>query len=101
MVFLRKCDTGADGDLGANDTVPSEEGWGEDVHGTTLSIRHADLAAEEFANDTGDRTATKNGKRMTAIGSDHKVVLGNRRCQADRDGFLHGGSQHRNDGARP
>jgi hypothetical protein len=57
--------------LGANDTVSTEEAWRENVHRTTLSTRHADLAAEELAYDTCDCTTTKDSKRMAAVGGDN------------------------------
>jgi hypothetical protein len=88
-VLLCKRDTGADGDLCAHDTVPAKEAWCEDVHGTALPVRHANLTTEKLADNTGDRATTENGEWMTTIGGDDHIVLGYRRLEADRDGFLH------------
>lgn len=87
-VFLSKADTSADGDLGANDTVAAKEGRSEDVHRTTLSMRHADLAPEELANDTLDASATHDSEGMAAVRSDDAVVLGNSVLEPDRNSFL-------------
>ena len=96
-VLLRKRDTGADGHLCAYDTVPTKEAWCEDVHGAALPVGHAGLTTEELADNAGDCTTTKNGKWMTAVGRDDHVVLGYRRFEADRDGFLNRRSQDAND----
>jgi hypothetical protein len=40
-VLLGEGDTGADGDLGSDNTVSTEEGWSENVHRTSLSKRHS------------------------------------------------------------
>ena len=96
-VFLRKRDTGAERDLCANDTIPTKEAWCEDMHGATLPAGHANLTAEKLAENTSDCATTKNSEWMTAIcGYDH-VVLGNRRLEANRDGFLHISSRYVND----
>jgi hypothetical protein len=88
-VLLCKREAGADGDLCTHDTVPTKEARCEDVHGAALPMGHADLATKELADNTGDGATAKDGEGMTAVGRDDHVVLGYRRLEADRDGFLH------------
>jgi hypothetical protein len=51
-VLLRESETGPEGNLGTDDTVSSEKGRGEDVHGTALSVGHTVLATEKLSQDT-------------------------------------------------
>ena len=71
-VLLSETHTCTDRNLSSDDTVASDEGWGEDVHGTTFSKRHADLAIEELANDTFDRATVHDGE---AVSGDDAVIL--------------------------
>ena len=87
-IFHGKCDASADRNLGPNNTIATEETRCEDVHRATLSLGHADLAAEKLANDTRNCATTEDCKRMTAVGGDNLVFLGYRRLKANRDRFL-------------
>jgi len=53
-VLLSESKTSSKRNLGTDDAVSSEEGRGEDVHGSTLSIGHAVLATKELGQDTLD-----------------------------------------------
>lgn len=82
-VFLGKSDTGADGNLGANNTIAAEETRCKDVHRATFSLGHADLAPEKLADDTRNGATTEDCKGMAAVGGDDRVFLGYRRLKAD------------------
>lgn len=45
------------------------------MHGTTLAVGHAPLAAKKFCDNTRDGTAAEDGEGVTTIGGDHAVVL--------------------------
>jgi DNA-binding ferritin-like protein (Dps family) len=85
---LSETHTGTNRDLRSDDTVASEEGRGEDVHGTTFSVGHADLATEELANDTFDRAATHDGEGVAAVCGDDAVVLADAMLEANGNSFL-------------
>jgi len=87
-VLLGETHTGSNRDLSSDDTVASKEGRGEDVHGTTLSVGHADLATEELANDTLDSATTHDGEGMAAVSSDDAVLLADSVLEANRNSFL-------------
>lgn len=74
--------------MGADDTVSAKEGRREDVHGTTLSVGHADLASEQLANNTLYGASAQDGERVAPVGSDDPVVLGDTVLETDRDSFL-------------
>ena len=57
-VFHSKSNAGAEGKLGADNTIAPEETGREDMHRAALSIGHADLAAEQLTDDTGDCATT-------------------------------------------
>lgn len=77
QVLLRESNTSTDRDLRAHDTVASEEGRGEDVHRTTLSVGHSNLPPEQLANDTLDSAAAQHSKGMAAVRSNNTVFGGN------------------------
>jgi hypothetical protein len=58
------------------------------MHRAALSIGHADLAAEQLTDDTGDCPTTEDSKGMAAVGRDNLVFLGYSRLQTNWDGFL-------------
>lgn len=74
--------------LSSNDTVASKEGRGEDVHGTTFPVGHADFATEELANDTFDRATMQDGEGVSAISGDDVVVLADPVLKANENSFL-------------
>ena len=75
--------TGANGDLGTDDTVAAEESGSEDVHGTALAVRRAALTTEELAEDTNNGTTAKDGEGMAAVAGDDEVILMDAVLQAD------------------
>jgi len=89
-ILLGKSDTSANRDLSANYSISPEERRSEDVHGTTLAVRHATLATEKLAEDTGDGPTTHDGERMAAIAGNDFVVWFDAVFKTDRHGFLPG-----------
>jgi hypothetical protein len=87
-VLLSETHACTDRNLSTDDTVASEEGRGEDVHGTTFSVGHADLATEELANDTFDRATTHDGEGVAAVSGDDAVFLADTVLEANRNSFL-------------
>jgi hypothetical protein len=82
-VFHSKSNAGAEGKLGADNTIAPEEMGREDMHRAALSIGHADLAAEQLTDDTGDCPTTEDSKGMAAVGRDNLVFLGYSRLQTN------------------
>ena len=65
-------------------TIPAPEETGrEDMHRAALSIGHADLAAKQLTDDTGDCSTTEDSKGMAAVGRDNLVFLGYSRLQTN------------------
>ena len=62
--------------LSSDDTVASEEGRGEDVHGTTFPVGHADF------------TTAHDGEGVAAISGDDVVVLADPVLEANENSFL-------------
>jgi hypothetical protein len=87
-VLLRERNAGTDGDLRADDTVSTEEGLSEDVHGAALAVGHADLASEELAQHPGDGAAAEDSERMATVSSDDGVLSCDTMLKTDRNGFL-------------
>lgn len=57
-VLLSEGKTGSKRNLGADDAISSEEGRGEDVHGSTLSVGHSILATEKLSQDALDGSSS-------------------------------------------
>lgn len=76
LVFLSERYTSTDWHLSTNNTVPTKEGWCEYVHGSSFTIRHADLAAQQLANDSFNGPTTHDSVRMAPVCGDKTVVFG-------------------------
>ena len=90
-VLLREGETGAKRYLRTDDTVAALEGLGEDVHGTTLSLRHSAYAAQELANEALDVATAEHDERVGAVRGDDVVIERRRRVDTDGDSFLQAG----------
>jgi hypothetical protein len=89
----------------------TEVGRGRDLHGSTLSMRHAIHSTcdptrnelntssrtrraisrrrtQQLSDHTLDRSTTEDGERVASVGSDDLVVLLDGIVHPDRDGFL-------------
>lgn len=87
-VFLCKRKACADGHLRTDDSVATEERLGEDVHGTTLAVGHARLAAKQLTDDALDRAATEDGEGVTTVRSDDFVIRRDSCLETDRNRLL-------------
>ena len=107
-VLLRKGDTSSEGNLGSDDTVTTEETGarqaiqssprpqegsldsrrGEDVHRSTLSLRHTVDATQQLGQNSLDRSTTENGEGVASVRRDDLVVRLDRVVHTDGNGFL-------------
>ena len=76
LVFLSERNTSTNRHLSTNNTVPTKEGWCEYVHGSSFTIRHAGLAAQQFANNSFDGPTTHDSIRMAPVCGDKTVLFG-------------------------
>lgn len=88
LVLLGKGDTGADGDLGADDTVSSVETGGEHVHGATLSVGDTLPPAKQLTDDALDGSSAHQGEAVAAVGGDEVVGTLDGVLDTDGNGLL-------------
>lgn len=100
QVFLCERKACTDGHLRTDDTVATKERLGEDVHGTTLAVGHARLAAEQLTNDTLDGAATEDGEGVATVRSDDLVFGRNSRLETDGNCLLQSAHTHDYNAAR-
>lgn len=67
QVLLRKRKTCTEWHLRTDDTVPSLEGLGEDVHRTTLALRDTAHATEQFAHKALHVTAAQKDEGVRPV----------------------------------
>lgn len=91
QVLVCKGQTGADGDLCANDTVAAVEALGEHVHRSSFAVRDAFSPSEKFADDGSDGAASHQSEAVTSVGRDDVVFFGDGVLDACCYCFLAGG----------
>ena len=67
QILLRERKTRAERHLRTDDTVPSLEGLGEDVHRATLALRDTAHATEQFANQALHIATAKDDEGVRAV----------------------------------
>ena len=74
QILLRERETRAERHLRTDDTVPSLEGLGEDVHRATLALGNTAYTAEKLANEALHVAATEKDEWVGTVGGDDVVV---------------------------
>ena len=87
-IFLCEGEASPNRHLRPDNTVPTKEGWGENVHRTTFTARHPPLTAEQFSNDTLDCPTAHHGEGVATIGGDDAVILSDTMLETNRHCFL-------------